>query len=215
MAATINSPSCVSKALVYLGTGTYSTEIQYLEIKFYDISLYVEESFNDYLHDWIGGTKDDLLAEGSGFSKTLSDAQIEKIVMFDIIKEVKGTQFVKPLQNYVRDKLAAIDEFEEEEEDGLEKLVDYFQRERPWLSKHTSIYLHWPTPKNVNIYVVDCGDSPTSELVNLFEKGKYHAVSNEKIAHNILDWTLVQSSFSPPLKDSIASTFESMKSNVA
>jgi hypothetical protein len=58
-----------------------------------------------------------------------------------IIKEVKGGQVVTPLQSSVRDKLAYADKYEDEEEEALDKLVDYFQR-KAWLSQDTNIYFH-------------------------------------------------------------------------
>lgn len=44
-----------------------------------------------------------------------------------VIKEIKGSQYGVQLENAVRDRLAAEDKYEEEEETELEKVVRFFQ----------------------------------------------------------------------------------------
>lgn len=44
-----------------------------------------------------------------------------------VIKEIKGSQYGVQLENAVRDRLAAEDKYEEEEETELEKVVGFFQ----------------------------------------------------------------------------------------
>ena len=72
----------------------------------------------------------------------LNIAPVEKLFRLVIIKEVKGGQVVTPLQSSVRDKLAYADKYEDEEEESLYKLVDYFQK-KAWLSQDTNIYFHF------------------------------------------------------------------------
>ena len=51
-------------------SGVYGTEIHFLEIKFYDIALYVEtKTLKSHLHGWKGKHQGALLAEDSGFFK--------------------------------------------------------------------------------------------------------------------------------------------------
>jgi hypothetical protein len=80
-------------------------------------------------------------------------APAEKLVKFVIFKEVKGSQFVAPLQIGVRDRLARLDQYEDEEEEALDKLVDHFQRKHPWLAQDTTICFHWTTSprKTLNV----------------------------------------------------------------
>ena len=44
-----------------------------------------------------------------------------------VIKEIKGSQYGVQLESSVRDRLAAEDKYEEEEEEELEKVVNFFQ----------------------------------------------------------------------------------------
>lgn len=54
-------------------------------------------------------------------------AEIEKIIRVVVIKEIKGSQYGVQLENAVRDRLAAEDKYEEEEETELEKVVGFLQ----------------------------------------------------------------------------------------
>lgn len=67
---------------------------------------------------------------------------MEKLVKVVIIKEVKGSQFVTPLQSSVRDRLAYADKYEDEEEEALDNLVEFFQK-KSWLVQGSSIFFHW------------------------------------------------------------------------
>ena len=82
-------------------------------------------------------------------------APVEKLVKFVIFKEVKGSQFALPLQIGVRDRLANLDQYEDEEEEALDELVEYFQRKRPWLVQDTTIYFHWTTSPHKALNVCD------------------------------------------------------------
>ena len=68
-------------------------------------------------------------------------APVEKLFRLVIIKEVKGSQVAAQLQSSVRDKLSYADKYEDEEEEALDNLVEYFQK-KAWLSQDTNIYLH-------------------------------------------------------------------------
>lgn len=191
---TIPSPSS-SKPLVLLGNGIYDTEIHFLQIKFYAIGLYAEPEITQHLQAFKGKPQSELLDEDSEFFSAFCKAPVEKFLKVVIIKEVKGTQYVTLLQSTVRDRLAYADKYEEEEEEVLDNLVEYFQK-KSWFSKDTTIYYHWPSPKKVHISVSSDGTLPSK-----FE----YTVDNENIVSGILDWICGEKSMSPSLLASVAS----------
>lgn len=69
-----------------------------------------------------------------------------------VIKEIKGSQYGVQLESAVRDRLAADDKYEEEEEVALEKLVDFFQSK--YFKKDSLLTFHFPST------------SPTAEVFN-------------------------------------------------
>lgn len=54
-------------------------------------------------------------------------APVEKAIRVVVIKEIKGSQYAVQLESSVRDRLAEIDKYEEEEEAALEKVAEFFQ----------------------------------------------------------------------------------------
>lgn len=60
-----------------------------------------------------------------------------------IIKEIKGSQYGVQLESAVRDRLAADDKYEEEEEAALEKVVEFFQSK--YFKKDSVITYHFPS----------------------------------------------------------------------
>lgn len=67
---------------------------------------------------------------------------MEKLVRIVVIKEIKGAQYGVQIESALRDRLAADDKYEEEEEEALEKIVDFFQSK--YLKKHSVITYHFP-----------------------------------------------------------------------
>lgn len=59
-----------------------------------------------------------------------------------MIKEIKGSQYGVQLESAVRDRLAADDKYEEEEEEALEKVVEFFQSK--YFKKDSVITYHFP-----------------------------------------------------------------------
>lgn len=59
-----------------------------------------------------------------------------------VIKELKGAQYGVQIESALRDRLAADDKYEEEEEEALEKIVEFFQSK--YLKKHSVITYHFP-----------------------------------------------------------------------
>lgn len=66
----------------------------------------------------------------------------EKFLRIVVIKEIKGSQYGVQLESAVRDRLAADDKYEEEEEEALEKVVEFFQSK--YFKKDSIITFHFP-----------------------------------------------------------------------
>lgn len=191
----ITSPSS-SSSLVLLGNGLYDTEVHFLQIKFYSLGAYAEPGIAKHLSAYTGKSEDELIAEESGFCESFCKAPVEKLVKAVIIKEVKGSQFVTPLQSSVRDRLAYADKYEDEEEEALDGLVDFFQK-KSWLVQGSSIYLHWIAS---TLQVRVCGETD-AEQPQTYE----HKVTNKNVVDGILHWFVNPDSFCPSLIKSVAS----------
>ena len=74
-------------------------------------------------------------------------APVEKAIRVVVIKEIKGAQYGLQLENAVRDRLAADDKYEEEEEAQLEKVVEFFRSK--YLSAHSVISFHFPSAPTI------------------------------------------------------------------
>lgn len=62
-----------------------------------------------------------------GFPIQNLSAPVDKFVRVVVIKEIKGSQYGVQLESAVRDRLAADDKYEEEEEEALEQIVEFLQ----------------------------------------------------------------------------------------
>lgn len=71
---------------------------------------------------------------------------MEKFLRIVVIKEIKGSQYGVQLESAVRDRLAADDKYEEEEELALEKIVEFFQSK--YFKKGSVITFHFPAATN-------------------------------------------------------------------
>jgi len=69
-------------------------------------------------------------------------APVEKFIRLVVIKEIKGAQYGVQVESAVRDRLAAEDKYEEEEEEALEKVIEFFQSK--YFKKHSVITYHFP-----------------------------------------------------------------------
>lgn len=67
---------------------------------------------------------------------------MEKFLRVVVIKELKGAQYGVQLESAVRDRLAADDKYEDEEEAALEKVVEFFQSK--YFKKDSIITFHFP-----------------------------------------------------------------------
>ncbi|MCI11493.1 chalcone-flavonone isomerase-like, partial [Trifolium medium] len=76
---------------------------------------------------------------------------VEKVIRLVVIKEIKGAQYGLQVETAVRDRLAADDKYEDEEEEALEKVVEFFRSK--YFKKNSVITYHFPA------------NSPTAEVM--------------------------------------------------
>ncbi|XWS65581.1 hypothetical protein CRYUN_Cryun05aG0126100 [Craigia yunnanensis] len=129
------------KPLSLLGHGITDIEIHFLQIKFTAIGVYLEPEVVGHLQQW-KGKPGNVLAEDDDFFEALINAPVEQFLRVVVIKEIKGSQYGVQLESAVRDRLAAVDKYEEEEEEALEKVVEFFQSK--YFKKDSIITYHFP-----------------------------------------------------------------------
>ncbi|XWS08368.1 hypothetical protein CRYUN_Cryun41cG0073700 [Craigia yunnanensis] len=147
-----------TKPLHLLGHGITDIEIHFLQIKFTAIGVYLEPEVVAHLQQW--------------------KAPVEKFLRVVVIKEIKGSQYGVQLESAVRDRLAAVDKYEEEEEEALEKIVEFFQSK--YFKKNSILTYHFPA------------NSGTAEIAFTTE-GKEEAkikVENANVIEMIKKWYL-------------------------
>ncbi|KAE9465111.1 hypothetical protein RHGRI_008158 [Rhododendron griersonianum] len=130
-----------TKPLSLLGHGITDIEIHFLQIKFTAIGVYLDAEVVGHLQQWKGKSGKDL-AEDDDFFEALISAPVEKFLRVVVIKEIKGSQYGVQLESAVRDRLAADDKYEEEEEAALEQIVEFFQSK--YFKKDCIITFHFP-----------------------------------------------------------------------
>ncbi|XP_051123040.1 probable chalcone--flavanone isomerase 3 [Andrographis paniculata] len=117
----------ISNPLSLIANGITDIEIHFLQIKFTAIGVYLDpKSIVSHLQNWKGKTATELQQDNKFFDAIVA-APLEKLVRVVVIKEIKGSQYASQLETAVRDRLAEEDKFEEEEEEALEKIVQFFQ----------------------------------------------------------------------------------------
>ncbi|KAK5834760.1 hypothetical protein PVK06_010436 [Gossypium arboreum] len=166
-----------TKPLSLLGHGITDIEIHFLQIKFTAIGVYLEPEVVGHLQQW-KGKPGNVLAEDDDFFEALINAPVEKFLRVVVIKEIKGSQYGVQLESAVRDRLAADDKYEEEEEEALEKVVEFFQSK--YFKKDSVITYHFPA------------NSATAEIAFTTE-GKEEAkikVENANVVEMIKKWYL-------------------------
>ncbi|KAG8501867.1 hypothetical protein CXB51_004585 [Gossypium anomalum] len=138
---------------------------------------YLEPEVVGHLQQW-KGKPGNVLAEDDDFFEALINAPVEKFLRVVVIKEIKGSQYGVQLESAVRDRLAADDKYEEEEEEALEKVVEFFQSK--YFKKDSVITYHFPE------------NSATAEIAFTTE-GKEEAkikVENANVVEMIKKWYL-------------------------
>ncbi|KAE9587301.1 putative chalcone isomerase [Lupinus albus] len=114
--------------------------IHFLQVKFFSIGVYLDPEIVGHLHQWKGKSAKEL-EENDDFFDALVSAPVEKVIRLVVIKEIKGAQYGVQIESAVRDRLAADDKYEEEEEEALEKIVEFLQSK--YFKKHSVITYHF------------------------------------------------------------------------
>ncbi|CAL0319620.1 unnamed protein product [Lupinus luteus] len=183
-----------TKPLSLLGHGITDMVIHFLQVKFYSIGVYLDSEIVGHLQQWKGKSAKEL-EENDGFFDSLIFAPVEKVVRLVVIKEIKGAQYGVQIESAVRDRLAADDKYEEEEEEALEKIVEFLQSK--YFKKHSVITYHFSA------------DSTTAEIVVSLEgkEDSKFVVENANVVETIKKWYLGGSrAVSPSTISSLAST---------
>ncbi|CAO2820765.1 unnamed protein product [Amaranthus hypochondriacus] len=115
----------LTKTLPLLGYGCTELEIHFLQIKFTAVGVYIEKEVIQHLQKWKGKSGKDLVQDDE-FFEALTSAPVEIVIKAVVIKEIKASQLGTQLEGSVRDRLAAIDKYEEEEEVALEEVAQFF-----------------------------------------------------------------------------------------
>ncbi|KAK4403457.1 putative chalcone--flavonone isomerase 3 [Sesamum angolense] len=114
----------ITKPLSLLGHGITDIEIHFLQIKFTAIGVYLDPQIVSHLQKWKGKSAAEL-AQDDHFFQAIISAPVDKLVRVVVIKEIKGSQFGVQIESAVRDRLAEVDLYEEEEEEAVEQLWSF------------------------------------------------------------------------------------------
>ncbi|TVU27267.1 hypothetical protein EJB05_29867, partial [Eragrostis curvula] len=182
---TFPSEITVGKPLTLLAHGLTDIEIHFLQIKFNAIGIYLEKNdvLLEHLQKW-KGKKAEELAEDDGFYQAIVSAPVEKLFRVVVIKEIKGSQYGVQLESSVRDRLVAVDKYEDDEEEALEKVTEFFQSK--YFKPNSVVTLHFPTTPGP-------AQALCSSEISFATEGKDEAkltVENENVAGMIQKWYL-------------------------
>lgn len=185
-----------TKPLSLLGHGLTDIEIHFLQIKFTAIGVYIDPEIITHLQKWKGKSGAEL-AEDDEFFDSVIAAPVDKYLRIVIIKEIKGSQYGVQLESSVRDRLAADDKYEEEEEEALQEIVDFFQLN--YFKKDSVLTFSFPAASNI----AEIGFSSEGK-----EEPKTIKVVNGNVVETIKKWYLGgTSAYSPSTISSLANTF--------
>ncbi|KAK4436446.1 putative chalcone--flavonone isomerase 3 [Sesamum alatum] len=168
----------ITKPLSLLGHGITDIEIHFLQIKFTAIGVYLDPHIVSHLHKWKGKSAAEL-AQDDHFFQAIISAPVDKFVRVVVIKEIKGSQFGVQIESAVRDRLAEIDKYEEEEEEAVEQVVEFFQSK--YFNKDSVLTFYFPAA------------SPTSAQIGFASEGKEESkmeVKNGNVVEMIEKWYL-------------------------
>ncbi|KAJ3680947.1 hypothetical protein LUZ60_015436 [Juncus effusus] len=166
----------LTKPLALLGTGLTDIEIHFLQIKFNAIGIYMEKDVTTHLTSFKGKKGTELLKDDSFFQAIIS-APVEKLFRIVVIKEIKGSQYGVQLESSVRDRLVEVDQYEEEEEEALEKITDFFQSK--YFKPDSVITFSFPLDGKAEISFVTEGKGEAK-----------HTIENANVAKTIQKWYL-------------------------
>lgn len=114
-----------AKKLSLVGHGVTDIEIHFLQIKFNAIGVYLDtDGVVEHLKGWKGKDK---LVEDDAFFNAIISAPVEKVLRLVVIKEIKGSQYGVQLESSVRDRLVSVERYDDEEEEALEIVAEFFQ----------------------------------------------------------------------------------------
>ena len=189
------------KPLSLLANGITDIEIHFLQIKYNAIGVYLHHTDGallSHLGAWKGKTAEELLSDAAFWSALVS-SPVEKLLRVVVIKEIKGSQYGVQLESSVRDRLAAADLYEDEEEEALEKVAEFFQSK--YLKPGSVITFHFPA-------------TPGPAEITFVTEGKGDAritVENEHVAGMIQKWYLGgENAVSPTTVRSLADRFAAL-----
>lgn len=190
----------MTKPLSLVGQGITEVEIHFLQIKYNAIGIYIEKDVIHHLVNWKGKKRTEL-EEDDLFFEALVSAPVDKFFRIVLIKEIKGSQFSVQLESAVRDRLAAADKYEEEEEAALEKISDFFQPK--YLKRDSVISFYFPaTSSTAEITIVAEGKGETDIKVE-----------NANVVEMIQKWFLGGSgAVSPSTVKNLSEKFEAILS---
>lgn len=180
IAASSSSSATGPTPLSLLGHGITDIEIHFLQIKFTAIGVYLNpDNIIKHLQNWKGKTGDELAGDDHFFD-TLITAPVEKFVRIVVIKEIKGSQYGVQLESAVRERLAEMDKYEEEEEDTLQQVVHFFQSK--YFKKDSVITFTFPA------------DTAAPAEIGFSREGKEEEskikVENENVVEMLKKWYL-------------------------
>ncbi|KAL9249127.1 Chalcone isomerase-like protein [Drosera capensis] len=168
--------------------GITGVEIHFLPIKHTAIGIYIEPEVVKHLQKWKGKTGKEL-AEDDGFFEAVTAAPVEIVVRVVVIKEIKASQYGSQLEGAVRDRLAAVDKYEEEEEEALENVVKFFPMK--YVKKGSFFTIKFPVsgPSEIVITNEEKEESTTivensnvAEMIKKWYLGGTRAASDSTIA---------------------------------
>ncbi|KAL5204654.1 hypothetical protein ABZP36_009525 [Zizania latifolia] len=176
----------VSNSLSLLAHGVTDIEIHFLQIKFNAIGVYLDkDSILGHLENWKSRTAEELVKD-DGFFQGLVSAPVEKLLRIVVIKEIKGSQYGVQLESSVRDRLVSVDKYDDEEEEALENVTEFFQSK--YFKPNSIITFHFPT-------------TPGIAEISFVTEGKSEAkltVENSNVAGMIQKWYLGGESAASP-----------------
>ncbi|XP_022684904.1 vacuolar-sorting receptor 1 [Setaria italica] len=193
----------VGNPLSLLANGITDIEIHFLQIKYNAIGIYLHsnDALLHHLQSWKGKTTADELLGDDAFFQALVSAPVEKLFRVVVIKEIKGSQYGVQLESSVRDRLVAADKYDDDEEEVLEKVAEFFQSK--YFKPGSVITFHFPA-------------TPGAAEISFATEGKDEAkmrVDNDNVAAMIQKWYLGgDSAASPTTVRSLADRFAALLS---
>ncbi|CAH1430723.1 unnamed protein product [Lactuca virosa] len=167
-----------TKPLSLLGHGITDIEIHFLHIKFTAIGVYIDPEIVAHLQKWKGKSGSELAGDDEFFDSVIS-APVDKYLRIVVIKEIKGSQYGVQLESAVRDRLAADDKYEEEEEEALNQIVEFLQVK--YFKKDSVLTFSFPATSNT----AEIGFSSEGK-----EEPKTMKVENGNVVETMKKWYL-------------------------